>query len=140
MKNDTYTFHHIAISVRNLSTSLVFYEKLGFREVHRWGADDGSLIIVHLKLGGVVLEVFAYAQNAQATQPQLEVANNLEVVGVKHFGLQVRNVHVKFDEMKQAGYEVNSPEVKAGRTDIDYFFIKDPDGMWVEIVQDKRGY
>ncbi len=137
---DEYSFHHVAISVRDLDASHTFYEKLGFKQVHRWDADDDSLIIVHLKLSSVVLELFAYTNNKQAAPLELEVANDLESIGVKHIGVHVKDVHAKFNEMKQAGYEFGNPEVKAGRTSIDYFFIKDPDGMWVEIVQDDRGY
>lgn len=138
--SDIYTFHHVAISVRNLEDSQHFYEKLGFKQVHRWDADDHSLTIMHLKLGDMVLELFAYASNKQAPALKLEVANNLPSLGVKHIGLHVKDVRAKFEEMKQAGYETGGPEVVSGRTKVDYFFIKDPDGMWVEIVQDNRGY
>ena len=36
-----------------------------------------------------------------------------------------------------AGLATN-PEITEGRTGIKYFFINDPDGNWVEIVQDDR--
>jgi len=138
--DSTYTFHHVAISVRDLTASQAFYEKLGFTEVHRWIAEDKSLAIVHLKLNNAILELFAYASNAKTDQLDLQVANDLQAIGVKHVGLQVINAKTTFEEMKQAGYELGSSEVITGRTNIDYFFIKDPDGMWVEIVQDERGY
>ena len=133
-------FHHVALSVRDLNASQAFYERLGFKQIHRWDADDKSLAIVHLKLNSVVLELFAYASNISAEPLQLEVANNLTQVGVKHIGLRVHNVHECLEEMRNAGYETSKSEVTKGRTNIDYFFIKDPDGMWVEIVQDDRGY
>jgi len=138
--DSTYTFHHVAISVRDLTASQAFYEKLGFTEVHRWIAEDKSLAIVHLKLNNAILELFAYASNAKTDQLDLQVANDLQAIGVKHVGLQVINAKTTFEEMKQTGYELGSSEVITGRTNIDYFFIKDPDGMWVEIVQDERGY
>lgn len=133
-------FHHVALSVRDLAKSQEFYEKLGLKQVHRWDADDQSLTIVHLMLSGVVLELFAYAANVSAEPLKLEVANNLTEIGVKHVGLVVDDVQACLKVMIAAGYETSKPEVTKGRTNVDYFFIKDPDGMWVEIVQDDRGY
>lgn len=133
-------FHHIAISVSNLNASRDFYEKLGFKEVHRWDADDQKLTILHLKLRDAVLELFAFASNKDVDQLDLKVANDLEQIGVKHIGLNVPDVTTTFMNMKKAGYHIGNDEVQHGKTKIDYFFIKDPDGMWVEIVEDNRGY
>jgi glyoxylase I family protein len=134
------SFHHVAISVRSLEESQAFYEKLGFQQIHRWDADDKNLIILHLKLNSVVLELFAYSANKEAVPLELQVANNLEQIGLKHIGLSVPDIQTAFKDMKEAGYEIGNPEVQHGRTEIDYFFIKDPDGVGVEIVQDERGY
>jgi hypothetical protein len=41
----------------------------------------------------------------------------------------VYDVRAWLVEMQQAGYETSKPEVTKGRTNVDYFFIKDPDGM-----------
>jgi len=133
-------FHHIAISVRNLNASYDFYEKLGLKEVHRWESDDQKLTILHLKLNDIVLELFAFENNKNADPLDLKVANDLEQIGVKHIGLKVPDISSVYENMKQAGYQLGNNEVQHGKTKIDYFFIKDPDGMWVEIVEDNRGY
>ena len=39
-----FTFHHISLSVTNITNSLKFYEILGFKEVLRWKADDESVV------------------------------------------------------------------------------------------------
>ncbi len=134
------SFHHTAISVRDVEVSKQFYESLGFSEVHRWSADDQSIVIVQMKIDGAILELFQYAENKDAEPLSLDVANDLPKLGVKHFGIKVDDVNTAFKDMKQDGYEIGNDKVQNGRTKIDYFFVKDPDGMWVEIVQDDRGY
>lgn len=133
-------FHHTALSVRDPDESKEFYESLGFSEVHRWDAADKSMTIIHLKIEDAVLELFHYAENKEVEPLDLAVANDLPSLGVKHIGIQVEDVRQTFNDMKRAGYEIGNEAVKSGKTKIDYFFVKDPDGMWVEIVQDDRGY
>lgn len=135
-----YKHHHAAISVRNLENSLKFYQDLGYEEVHRWIAEDESLTIVHLKLSDAYLEIFWYAKNAQNDPLNYEYANNLEDIGVKHIALQVENLEEALGDLRVKGHADDSTKVKQGRTNVRYFFIKDPDDVWVEIIEDKRGY
>ena len=92
MNDHMQAFHHTAISVRDLDISLTFYQKLGFVKTNHYRADDNSLHIVQLSLGGVGLEIFWYLSNQMAEKLQLEYANNLEQIGVKHIGLKVKNL------------------------------------------------
>lgn len=129
-------FHHVCLSIRDISKSRLFYEQLGFKEIYRWQADDNSASIIHLKLDDVILELLAYAQNADA-----EEADTLSTkfdVGLKHIGLRVLDVRATYNQMQKNGYQLRDPAVKQGRTGVDYFFVKDPDGIWIEIVQDDR--
>lgn len=135
-----YLPHHTAISVRNLQNSLDFYESFGFKQVHRWISDDKLLTIIHLKLGTIFLEIFYYAKNDSTSELDLSYANNLEEVGVKHLALQVEDIDEALADLKVKGYADDSTEIREGRTKVTYFFIKDPDGVWVEIVEDKRSY
>lgn len=135
-----YRHHHAAISVRNLGNSLKFYQDLGYKEVHRWVADDESLTIVHLKLDDAYLEIFWYVKNEQNEPVDYEYANNLEDIGVKHIALQVESLEDALSDLKAKGYADDSTELRQGRTNVRYFFIKDPDNVWVEIIEDKREY
>ena len=135
-----YKPHHTAISVRNLEESLEFYKKLGYQQVHQWDAEDGSLAIVHLKLGESFMEVFAYAQNQDSELANFDYANNLEEIGVKHIALQVDNLHNALQDLREKGLADDKTVIREGRTKVSYLFIQDPDGVWVEIVEDKRGY
>ena len=128
--------HHIALSVRSATASIQFYKRLDFAEAVVWHAPDGTLSIHQLmNSSGVILELFAYAHNAHQPQAQLAIGNDLETIGVKHIGLSVDNL----DEFHAAALSWSEPtDIVMGRTGLRYCFIKDPDGNWVEIVEDKR--
>ena len=128
--------HHIALSVRSATASIQFYKRLGFTEAVVWHAPDGTLSIHQLiDSSGVILELFAYAHNTHQPQAQPAIGNDLETVGVKHIGFSVDNL----DEFHATALSWSEPtDIVMGRTGLRYCFIKDPDGNWVEIVEDKR--
>lgn len=133
-----FSLHHLALSARDLDKTRDFYERFGFRLVLLWEAADKSLRIAHLALpGGPVLELFEYDANRDGPPSSFEVGNDLEIVGVKHFGLQVDDIHAVHRAFMEEGCG-ELTDVKRGRTEIDYFFVRDPDGIWVEVVQDER--
>jgi glyoxylase I family protein len=131
-------FHHCAISVRDLNRTVAFYTDLGFVEVIRWTAPDGSLEISHLANGHSFLEVFCYSQNAAAPPDVRDGGPELESVGVKHFALLVGDLVSAHELLKRAHHDTT--EISAGRTGIEYFFARDPDGIWFEIVRDERDF
>ncbi|MFD7003211.1 VOC family protein [Streptomyces mirabilis] len=130
--------HHTAFTVADLEASKAFYGYFGFRLVAEWAKADKSLAISHLQQdSGYVLELFHYAANADAERPVFTVGNNLPEVGVKHLGFVVPDLAATREEIIAAGIgEVT--EIARGRTLVDYFFVIDPDGMYVEVVNDSR--
>lgn len=130
-------FHHVAISVSNLTETMDFYGKLGFREVRRWRDESGSAFIVHLALNDYILEVFWYNDHRPASL-EVGLEDDLRVVGVKHFALRVNDIQQTLVTLKEHGYADSSTSISLGRTGIYYFFIKDPSGNWLEFVQDSR--
>jgi catechol 2,3-dioxygenase-like lactoylglutathione lyase family enzyme len=130
--------HHVAISVIDLAETIAFYKNLGFRLALQWTSGDDTLRIAHMEgPGGTYLELFAYEANQGSERLVMDVGNDLTSVGLKHFGLAVDNLSEAHAALsKLPGVEVT--DIKKGRMLIDYFFVRDPNGIWVEVVEDHR--
>jgi len=132
--------HHVAISVTDIDQSRAFYQKLGFAEVMRWQAEDESLTIVQMQLSGMLLEMFCYASPKEGAVKEQSLESDLKMVGTKHFGLRVDDIEVARKKLIESGLMDAATTVTQGRTGIEYLFLRDPDGLFVEIVQDDRGF
>ena len=117
---------HENYNVSDLQASLEFYEKaLGLTEVRRKTAEDGSFIIV-------------YVSNAQADF-ELELTwlrdhPQKYNLGEEEFHLAFRTddfeaAHRLHEEMGCICFE---------NTAMGLYFIKDPDGYWLEIVPERE--
>ena len=117
---------HENYNVSDLQASLEFYEKaLGLTEVRRNTAEDGSFIIV-------------YVSNAQADF-ELELTwlrdhPQKYNLGEEEFHLAFRTddfeaAHRLHEEMGCICFE---------NTAMGLYFIKDPDGYWLEIVPERE--
>ena len=129
-----FSFHHVALSVKDLNSSLLFYAKLGYKEVLRWQAEDKLLEISHLKLADSILELFCYSI---PINPNKRNDKELDLIGIKHFGIKVPSIKEFYQFAIEQGLNVET-EIKDGRTGIKYFFLRDPDDVFVEIVEDNR--
>lgn len=133
-----FSIHHVALSVSNIQKSIEFYSIFGFKLAYSWQSDDKNLQIAHLKLGETFLELFCFDKYQEAPQSSKELMTDLPRLGVKHFGLKVKSVHETKAFLINNGYKENI-EIIRGKTEVDYFFIKDPDGILLEFIQDDRG-
>ena len=130
--------HHVAISVTHLEKSKDFYEKFGFEEKLTWESPDKSLIICQLMLNGICLEIFKYENYQEMPLTAKELDTDLPRIGVKHFGLTVNSIEEMNEILIEQGIVSEKQQIITGRTGVRYFFIKDPDGLLLEIVEDKR--
>jgi glyoxylase I family protein len=134
-----FTIHHVAISAIDMAESLAFYEQFGFRVVVHWKDPDGELEIAHLKLGENYLEIFWYRDQVPAPDTAGSLATDLPRIGAKHFALMVNSVDEAKNFVENRGISSNIT-IQHGRTGVSYFFIKDPSGILVEFLDDKRGF
>jgi glyoxylase I family protein len=135
-----FAVHHIAISVSDVNTSATFYELFDFKRVGGWEPDDGSYEIVNLRNGDVMLELFCYANTQPLPAFSKEPATDLPVLGVKHFGLNVDSIDEAKEKLQAKGFEILNEDFNEDRSGANYFFVRDPDGILVEIIEDNRGY
>lgn len=132
-----FSIHHVAISVTNIERSIQFYSAFGFTELIKWDSVNGGLKLCHLKLDNMILELFCYESTQPAPETTSSLKTDLPRIGVKHFALTVDSI----DETKQFILEKNIAreiEITRGTNGISYFFIKDPDGILFELIEDRR--
>ena len=132
-----FSFHHVTLSVRDLSVSERFYKGLGFESVYRWQDEAAQLQICHLRLGQALLELYCFrpqdeTEELTALPPW---ASGLRL-GLRHFALQVCDLDEALSALHGAGILAEKPSVVSGQTCSRYVFIVDPDGNSVELLEE----
>ena len=116
---------HENYNVRDLDRSLAFYEKaLGLKEKRRTVAKDGSFIIVYV--------------GNETTDFELELTwmrdfDRDDDLGDCEFHLAFRTAD--FDQAHKLHEEMGC--ICFENPDMGIYFIKDPDGYWLEIVPER---
>jgi len=117
-----FTIDHFNINVLNLENSLTFYNKaLGLKELKRTKARDGSYIIVFLGDG---------SNGGKIELTWLKAMDRPYDLGDEEF-------HIAFKTSDfNAAYKLHKKMdcICYENTDMGIYFIKDPDGYWLEIV------
>ena len=132
-----FKIHHVAISVKNLEKSYNFYKKFWFEKILYWQDEEKTLEIMHLKLKDFILEIFCFKNSKEMYDTEKNLQTSLPRIWVKHFWIQVENLDnlKEFFEKEKIAENI---KIQIWRTGIKYFFIKDPDGILLEFVEDNR--
>ncbi len=111
--------HHTAIIVSS-EEGVDFYKELGFVEENR--IDRGYDQIVWLAGYGEKLELFIDATHpARITNP--------EALGLRHLAFEVDDVDAEWERLSR----YNPEPIRIKEDDKKVFFVKDPDGLPIEI-------
>ncbi|RUA01159.1 MAG: lactoylglutathione lyase [Deltaproteobacteria bacterium] len=117
-----FSIDHFNINVLNLKKSLAFYEKaLGLKETRRKEAKDGSYIIVFMGDGSTDNKIELTWLKAREQPYDL----GDEEFHIAFIADEFNTAHALHTEMDCICYE---------NREMGIYFIKDPDGYWLEIV------
>ena len=134
MNTPAFSFHHVAISVRDIEQSKDFYEQIfGFELYQKYDTNDMKIYL--LKLNSFTLELFWFKEQETISNIKQEELQNLSKSGVKHFALKVDNLEEVREYLIQHNVEIYK-DITIGRNPLKYLFLKDPNGIQVEIVEE----
>jgi lactoylglutathione lyase len=116
---------HAAFAVKDVDTSLAFYENLGIREAFRLNHEDGSLMLIYLHIAGDrFIEIFPGG-------PEPEEGRKGSFM---HLCLLSEDIRATVEALREAGVSIDR-EVTEGLDTNLQAWIKDPDGNAIELMQ-----
>jgi glyoxylase I family protein len=128
---------HIALSVSNINKSAHFYRKhFGFKLVKRYPHKEIGLTICVIKKNNISLELFEFKKMNPLPQYRKDLDNDLKTIGVKHFSFAVSDIEGEYKRLKKSGVHF-ATLLRTFDNGLKYFFIKDLDGVLVEIMEIK---
>ncbi len=129
-----FNINHVTISVKDIQKSTEFYKKFGFMEYKDYS--DENVHIKTLRLKNMVLEMFCYKKFEQIPEHAKDLGLDLKTIGTKHFGLGVKSIEEAKEFLIQNKIVQDEIRINQGRLGKRYFFIKDPDGILFEIIEE----
>jgi catechol 2,3-dioxygenase-like lactoylglutathione lyase family enzyme len=137
------TWHHVAVSVRDMEKALRFYrDLLGFEvdweREHYTGEEMAKVVglrgadarVVMLTGYGTRLELFKYYTPAGEDVGPKRMCD----FGLTHFALTVEKIHDIYERLFSAGVRFNCPPQNL-RPGVWATYMKDPEGVTIELVE-----
>jgi lactoylglutathione lyase len=124
---------HTAYRVQRLDRSLDFYKIIGFVEIGRVTANDGStLVMLNLAGDGDVVTLELMFNDANGA---IDAGN-----GFSHIAVQVDDIDATVSHFAREDILYDGPHLPAGEGGPRTCFVRDPDGYRLELVQWPAGH
>lgn len=131
------TIHHVAITSSNFESSIEFYKKLGFEVLFTKDTPEIGKRLALLSLGDLKLELFWWNDNVDHPARRESIGNNVKEIGQKHFAIRVDSIKETATWLGSLSIPLAS-DTNEGDAGYQFLFIRDPDGIWIEYVQDDK--
>ncbi len=129
--------HHVGIVVSNFESSLEWYsKKLGFSLISQANIEDAGLKIGFMQSGDFKLELFESRESVQMCAEQQELSTSLKRQGYAHFAFATEDCDATWEWLQSLGVELHVPPTINLDLGAKYCFIKDPDGILIEFIED----
>ena len=89
-----------------------------------------------IKLESMILEIFHYQDKEKLPEHSKNLNVDLRTVGNKHFGLGVKDIEEAKKFIEDNRLCNDEIIINKGRLGKPYFFIKDPNGILMEIIEE----
>jgi len=114
---------------------VAFYRKhFGLKVSARYRFNDKGLTMVMLHKSGLTLELFEFKKRKPLPQYRKTLDNDLQTLGVKHFSVETKNITAAYIKFKKTRVKF-ATDLRVFANGKRYFFIKDPDGSLIEIME-----
>lgn len=128
--------NHFAISVRDIEESCDWYHRIfGFKIIAEWEIEELNTKARLMRLGDFELEFFKRENNKNTIDVSIEVEDTFSTIGLSHIAFTVESLDETILDLSEMGIELVTKRNRNPVTYDQWAFIKDPNGIFIELVE-----